>query len=685
LRTAVTSPDPRGAGARALARTAFSFGLLAAAACADQVPTAPSPAVRAMRAAPTTAVLAPQSSGPLSGIDCGCTRVGPYVNPAAGKTIAASTREGSSPTNVYQATVQYIPQVYVLRITRGGTVIRDLGVVPASAAWGFSQDDHRFVYHHVSGAAPNQVHNVYLYDLAAPGAPLVKEFHEPLRTSRVVFSPRGRHLLYARLAGASSTALTFVDGETGATRHDMAFPFQTVAGSGADSLGMAGWGFSPDDNDRAFAFRYVTGAASSQWNLVNLARGPGAALVLSETVLTSGFWQFSPCGDVLALTQQPNASQLTVRLVRALDGGTVVGSPRTLALGAVSFRSNLADHLVTLGGVDQPRLALNAADDACQSSIVPTLSAVSLNPATVRGGATSTCTVTLSGPAPAGGIVVTLASGIPGVASVPASVTVPAGSVSATAAVQTSAVTAPAVAVINAVAGTTRTATLTVNPPPIITIGPGSLSFANQPVGTPSGAQTVTLQNTGLVPLTIGGITTSGDFGRTTTCPIGPATLAPGASCTISVTFTPTAAGPRAGVLTITSDAPGSPNVIPLSGNGYVPTPGIDVASGMEFGSLTIGTTYSKQLRITSTGTGPLTISAVAIGGANTMDFYVASDGCTGAALSPGAYCTLMVGFDPTAAGARTATLTIAHNAAGGSSAVALSGTGVKPRGGYIP
>ena len=93
------------------------------------------------------------------------------------------------------------------------------------------------------------------------------------------------------------------------------------------------------------------------------------------------------------------------------------------------------------------------------------VSALSLSPGTVTGGATSTATVTLSGAAPSAGAPVSLGSSNTAVATVPASVTVPAGATSATFTVTSSPVTAPGSATISAVyEGTTRTAVLTVNP-----------------------------------------------------------------------------------------------------------------------------------------------------------------------------------------------------------------------------
>jgi hypothetical protein len=108
---------------------------------------------------------------------------------------------------------------------------------------------------------------------------------------------------------------------------------------------------------------------------------------------------------------------------------------------------------------------------------------------------------------------------------------------------------------------------------PGVGLVPTSLPFGGQMLTTTSAAKTVTLTNTGAGALTINTIAGSGDFAATSTgaaaCPISPATLAAGANCTISVTFAPTALGARAGTLTITDNAGGSPHTIPLTGSGW--------------------------------------------------------------------------------------------------------------------
>lgn len=115
--------------------------------------------------------------------------------------------------------------------------------------------------------------------------------------------------------------------------------------------------------------------------------------------------------------------------------------------------------------------------------------------------------------------------------------------------------------------GTTSTVSLSgtgVAPGPVLAASPGSLSFASTTVGGASGAQPVTISNTGTAAATVSGVSVSGDFAQTNNC----SAVAAGGSCTVNVTFKPTASGARTGTLTLTSNANNSPTAIALSGNG---------------------------------------------------------------------------------------------------------------------
>ena len=105
--------------------------------------------------------------------------------------------------------------------------------------------------------------------------------------------------------------------------------------------------------------------------------------------------------------------------------------------------------------------------------------------------------------------------------------------------------------------------------PPAMSLSPTSVTFSDQVVGTTSAAQTVTLTNVSDVALSISDValtgTNSGDFAQTNDC--GSSVLA-GSHCTISVTFAPMAPGTRTGAVSITDNAPDSPQTVALSGTG---------------------------------------------------------------------------------------------------------------------
>jgi hypothetical protein len=83
---------------------------------------------------------------------------------------------------------------------------------------------------------------------------------------------------------------------------------------------------------------------------------------------------------------------------------------------------------------------------------------------------------------------------------------------------------------------------------------------------------------------------------------------------------------------------------------------------------------------ITNSGNAPLQITGVAIGGANASDFSLgAGNTCTVGTIAVGASCQLQVAFQPQSAGSKSAVVTISHNASGGSTAVAVSGSAATP------
>jgi YVTN family beta-propeller protein len=213
--------------------------------------------------------------------------------------------------------------------------------------------------------------------------------------------------------------------------------------------------------------------------------------------------------------------------------------------------------------------------------------------------------------------------------------------------------------------------TQVVNALPVVTLSPTSLKFGNQAVNTTSAVKKVTLTNTGTVLLTISNIAASAYFAiSANTCP---GTLAAGAKCTVSVTFSPTVLGALTGSLTFTDNAADSPQTVALSGTGVAQatlTP-----ATITFASQAILTTSAaKTFTLTNNLPMALSITSITFTGTNPGDF--AQTNTCGSSVASKKKCTISVTFTPQATGSRTATLNIKDSANNSPQTVSLTGTG---------
>ena len=210
---------------------------------------------------------------------------------------------------------------------------------------------------------------------------------------------------------------------------------------------------------------------------------------------------------------------------------------------------------------------------------------------------------------------------------------------------------------------------------PVASLSPTSVPFGNQRLNTTSNPSTVTLTNSGNANMTITSISLTGtnasNFALTNSCG---ATLAAGANCTMSVTFTPSATGSRTASISIVDNAPGSPHTVALSGTGTSPVASLSPTS-LAFGNQLVNvTSAARNVTLSNTGAAAMAITGITITGTNANNF--ANTTTCGATLAAGANCTISVTFTPNGGGARTATLSVADDAAGSPHSVALSGTG---------
>jgi len=218
---------------------------------------------------------------------------------------------------------------------------------------------------------------------------------------------------------------------------------------------------------------------------------------------------------------------------------------------------------------------------------------------------------------------------------------------------------------------------------PVASVSPTTLSFGKVTLNTNSPVQTVTLSNTGDVPLAIatGGIVVSTGSGFTRAGGTCNTSVAAGASCTITVRFSPTTVGAKTGTLTITDNSnavAGSTQTVQLSGEGATPVASVNTTA-LAFGNVQVGSPAPTQdVILTNTGGGAtnLTVS-VAVSGAGFARVAPPTGNC-GASLASGASCTIRIRFTP-AGGAATGTLTITTNSnlvAGSQQPISLSGNG---------
>jgi hypothetical protein len=209
----------------------------------------------------------------------------------------------------------------------------------------------------------------------------------------------------------------------------------------------------------------------------------------------------------------------------------------------------------------------------------------------------------------------------------------------------------------------------------IVALSSTSLTFPSLQIGQPSPPQSVTLTNNGNATLNLTNIALTGDYAQTNDCP---SALGVGSVCTFQITFTPTAGGARNGALTLTDNAPDSPESVNLTGSGYVTTATI-APSSLTFTSQSVGATSSAQtVVVTNTGE-----NAMAVSGVTTSGDFAQTNQCSSIPASQS--CSISVTFTPTTSGSRVGTLTISDNAQGNPHTVTLGGTGIASAASFNP
>ena len=198
---------------------------------------------------------------------------------------------------------------------------------------------------------------------------------------------------------------------------------------------------------------------------------------------------------------------------------------------------------------------------------------------------------------------------------------------------------------------------------------PTTVSFPSQAVGTSSAAKTVSVKNSSSSSLTISSVSGSGNFSATGCT----GALAAGASCTLSITFTPSISGSIKGAVTISDTAAINQQVFSVSGTAVLPVS--FAPTSLSFSAQSVGTTSAAQtVTLTNHENVALALTSLAASG----DFSAVPGGATpcGASVAAGASCTFEVSFTPSTTGSIKGVVTIADGASNSPQILGLAGAG---------
>lgn len=212
---------------------------------------------------------------------------------------------------------------------------------------------------------------------------------------------------------------------------------------------------------------------------------------------------------------------------------------------------------------------------------------------------------------------------------------------------------------------------------PDISFSRTSVDFGAQAINLLSIPQTVTVKNSGTAPVVISAITASSNFAMEDTACVK--TLAEDETCTLSILFQPSAVEAYSGIITITDNVSGSPQIISLIGRGVQDgSIVIDISTvDIEFGDVNVGETSAPStVTVRNDGMLPSEIIAVYVDGLQSHSFSK-SDNCQGNTLTAGESCLITTTFSPADDGRLTAKLNLLYTSATAPEQVSLVGTGI--------
>lgn len=204
---------------------------------------------------------------------------------------------------------------------------------------------------------------------------------------------------------------------------------------------------------------------------------------------------------------------------------------------------------------------------------------------------------------------------------------------------------------------------------PAMSITPSSVTFGSVVDGT-NNSQTITVKNTGTVNLVVSSESVTGTGFSVTG--FAAQTVTPNNSMAFNAVFAPSSPGSVTGSISLSTNVPGSPTAIGLSGTGAAPTFSLGASpTTLTFASVNVGSNSSLPVTLKNNGNSNITISGIS--GATAP--FSTSGVSAGTTLTPNQSATLNVIFTPTASGAASTTITVASNSSTAPS-ISVSGTG---------
>jgi hypothetical protein len=478
------------------------------------------------------------------------------------------------------------------------------------------------------------------------------------------------------ITGGALTGTIYAQGtptDHSATVQALAYMLGYGAASGSLSISGGSIPYSPINFGQVSSGQVAT-------QTLTLTNSGTASLTIHRITSQPPFYTATTCGAILT-SKQTCTVTLTYTPVYEIAAGTTGGARNDTGSLIVESDAITSPDVVALSGSALPVTSSNPASSSVIASYLLSESALTFSNTQI-GNASATQTVTLSNTGTTTIHILSASTSVDFTSTNTCTTLFPGATCSFTLQftptnASSSGVRSGTLNILSDAATSLEFISLigTTTPSPL-TITPTALNFGTVNVGA-NDTLSATVTNNAATPVMFIGVATTGDYSTSRgTCPANGATLAAGSSCTLNVTFAPSAIGTRTGTLSLTNDATQLPLTVSLTGNAIQAqlqiTPG-----ALAFGNIDVSYPATLTLTLLNTGSASITGITNAINGLNAADFAVTAP-CSTTTLAPNQGCTETVTFTPSTTGQRLASLSVVSSDPNSPAVIPLSGTGIQ-------